>query len=52
VLRTDDTYVLLEAANMSTSGKYPGPPTATKVPLTHEQLKRIALDPRLTMYPK
>ena len=52
VVRPDQTYVLVEAANMATSGKYPGPPTASKIPLTHEQLKQIALDPRVTMYPK
>jgi hypothetical protein len=51
-LRADQTFVLIEASNMRTSGKYPGPPTATKMPLTNEQLKEIALDPRLTMYPK
>ncbi len=52
VVRPDQTYVLVEAANMATSGKYPGPPTASKIPFTHEQLKQIALDPRVTMYPK
>jgi hypothetical protein len=52
VVRADDTYVLIEAANMATSGKYPGPPTASKIPFTHDQLKEMALDPALTLYPK
>jgi hypothetical protein len=52
VLRADDTFVVIESANMATSGKYPGPPTAKAIPLTQEQLKQIALDPRVTLYPK
>ncbi|MGH3759898.1 hypothetical protein [Actinophytocola sp.] len=52
VLRADQTFVLVESANMATSGKYPGPATASKIPLSHEQLKQIALDPRVTMYPE
>lgn len=52
VLRADDTFVVVESANMATSGKYPGPPTASAIPLTHEQLKQIALDPRVTLYPQ
>lgn len=51
VLRADQTFVVVTSANMATSGKYPGHPTASKIPLSHEQLKAIALDPRLTMYP-
>jgi hypothetical protein len=51
VLRTDDTFVVIESSNMATSGKYPGPPNATAIPLTQEQLKQIALDPRVTLYP-
>ncbi len=52
VARADGTYVLLEASNMARSGKYPGPPTADAVPLTHAQLTQIALDPGMTMYPQ
>jgi len=51
VLRADQTFVVAESSNMATSGKYPGPPDATKVPLTQAQLKRIAVDPSVTLYP-
>jgi hypothetical protein len=51
VLRADQTFVVVESSNMATSGKYPGPPNASKIPLTHEQLKAIALDPDVTLYP-
>lgn len=52
VLRTDQTFVVIEASNMATSGKYAGPPDASKIPLTKEQLKQIALDPDVTLYPE
>lgn len=52
VLKPDQTVVFIESANMATSGKYPGPPDASKIPLGYEQLKQIALDPRVTMYPR
>jgi hypothetical protein len=52
IVRADQTAIVIEASNMATSGKYPGPPDASRIPLTHEQLKEIALDPRVTMYPK
>jgi len=52
VLRADQTFVLGEASDDALSGKYPGPPDTTRMPLTPQQLKVIALDPALTMYPK
>lgn len=52
VVRADQTSVVIESANMATSGKYPGPPTASSIPLSHEQLMEIALDPRVTLYPR
>lgn len=52
VLRADQTFVLGEASDKATSGKYPGPPDTTRMPLTPQQLKAIALDPALTLYPK
>ncbi|MGH3876356.1 MAG: hypothetical protein ACRDSK_04875 [Actinophytocola sp.] len=52
VLRADQTFVLAEVSDKATSSKYPGPPDTTQMPLTREQLKEIALDPALTMYPK
>jgi hypothetical protein len=51
VLRTDQTFVVIESSNMATSGKYPGPPNASTIPLSFEQLKQIALDPGVTLYP-
>jgi hypothetical protein len=52
IVRADQTSIVIAASNMATSGKYPGPPDASRIPLTHEQLKQIVLDPRVTMYPK
>lgn len=52
VVRADQTAIVIESANMASSGKYPGPPDASAIPLTLAQLKEIALDPRMTMYPK
>jgi hypothetical protein len=44
VVRPDQTAIVIEV--------YPESPDASRLPLTHEQLKEIALDPRVTMYPK
>jgi len=52
VLRADDTFVVIEASNMATSGKYAGPPTASAIPFTTKQLKEIALSPDVTLYPE
>lgn len=52
VVRPDQTSIRIEASDMATSGKYPGPPDAARIPFTHEQLKEIVLDPRVTLYPR
>ena len=52
VLRADGTFVVVEASNMATDGKYPGPPDSISIPLTTEQLKLIALDADVTLSPR
>ncbi|MDQ3787829.1 MAG: hypothetical protein M3422_11360 [Actinomycetota bacterium] len=51
VLRKDGTEVLVQAENIATTSKGGGAPTATKPPLTHDQLAAIATDPALTLFP-
>jgi len=52
VLRTDGTFVVVEASNMATDGKYPGPPDSTAIPFTTEQLEQIARDADVTLFPR
>jgi hypothetical protein len=52
VLRTDGTFVVVEASNMATDGKYPGPPDSTSIPLTTGQLEQIALAADVTLSPR
>lgn len=51
VLRKDGTEILVEAENIATTSKSGGAPTATKPPLTHDQLAAIATAPALTLFP-
>ncbi|MCC8246725.1 hypothetical protein [Saccharothrix luteola] len=51
VHREDGTRILVQAENIDTSGKIGGAPTASKPPLTLDQLVEIGVDPALTMFP-
>lgn len=51
VHREDGTRVLVQAENVGTSGKSGNAPTASKPPLTLDQLVAIGVDPELTMFP-
>ncbi|XVV02640.1 hypothetical protein ACQPW3_35600 [Actinosynnema sp. CA-248983] len=51
VHRKDGTRILVQSENIGTSGKIGGAPTASKPPLTLDQLTAIGVDPALTMFP-
>jgi hypothetical protein len=51
VHRQDGTRILVQAENIGTSGKTGHAPTASKPPLTLDQLAAIGVDPALTMFP-
>ena len=51
VHREDGTRILVQAENIGTSSKVGGAATASKPPLTLDQLVAIGVDPALTMFP-
>ena len=51
MVRSDGTLVRVTVENIATSIKTGGPPTATILPLTFEQMIAIAADPALTLFP-
>ncbi|MGW4524900.1 hypothetical protein [Amycolatopsis sp. NPDC004378] len=51
VTKPDGTGVILEAENIASSAKLKRPPDMPSPPLSLAQLKAIALDPGLTLYP-
>jgi hypothetical protein len=51
VSKPDGTGVMVEAENIASSAKQPLPPDMPSPPLSLAQLKAVALDPALTLYP-
>lgn len=51
VVRPDGTLVRVAVENISTTIKSGGPPTASSLPLTFEQMVAIGTDPGLTLFP-
>lgn len=51
VTKSDGTGVIVEAQNIATSAKLKAPPDMPSPPLSLAQLKAVALDPGLTLYP-